>query len=130
VPITFGTETAEDDGFLAAVKPELERLGVVINGGSGSWRIEALPALWRLGDGDTVNEILSLRSADGNIAERWAATLSCHAAVRDGDCLDGEAALALAERALALPVQRCPHGRPILTEIKRSDLLKAVRRTG
>jgi DNA mismatch repair protein MutL len=128
-PITFGTETAEDDGFLAAVKPELERLGVVINGGSGSWRIEALPALWRLGDGDTVNEVLSLRSADGNIAERWAATLACHAAVRDGDYLDGEAALALAERALALPVQRCPHGRPILVEIKRSDLFKAVRRT-
>ncbi|MDR1256207.1 MAG: DNA mismatch repair endonuclease MutL [Spirochaetaceae bacterium] len=129
VPITFVTENGEDDGFLAAVKPELEKLGVVIEGGRGSWRIEALPALWRLEDGATVNELLNLRSADGNIAERWAATLVCHAAVRDGDYLDGEAALALAERALALPVQRCPHGRPILVEIKRSDLLKAVRRT-
>ncbi|MDR0382796.1 MAG: DNA mismatch repair endonuclease MutL, partial [Spirochaetaceae bacterium] len=106
VPVAFLTEGDGDDEFLAAIKPELERVGVVIEGGRGSWRIEALPALWRLGDGETVNEILNLRSADGNVAERWAASLACHAAVRDGDYLDGESALALAESALALPVRR------------------------
>ncbi|MDR2098380.1 MAG: DNA mismatch repair endonuclease MutL [Spirochaetaceae bacterium] len=128
VPITFLTESKDDDDFLASRRPELAELGIVIEGGQGSWRIEALPALWRLSDGETVNEILSLRTAGENIAERWAATLACHSAVRDGDYLDGETALALAERALALPVQRCPHGRPILTEIKQGDLLRAVHR--
>ncbi|MDR0409983.1 MAG: DNA mismatch repair endonuclease MutL [Spirochaetaceae bacterium] len=129
VPITFSTESADDDEFLKLNKTELEKLGIEIEGGQGSWRIEVLPALWRLSDGETVKEILKLRSAGENIAERWAATLACHAAVRDGDNLDDEAALALAERALALPIRRCPHGRPILAEIKQSDILKTVRRT-
>jgi DNA mismatch repair protein MutL len=129
VPITFFTESVGDDDFLASRKQELERLGIEIEGGQGAWRIEALPALWRLGDGETVNEIMKLRAAGENIAERWAAALACHAAVRDGDYLDSETALALAERALALPVQRCPHGRPILTEIRQKDLLKAVQRS-
>jgi DNA mismatch repair protein MutL len=128
VPITFFTESKSDDDFLVSKKRELEKLGIEIDGGQGAWRIETLPALWRLSDGETVNEIMRLRAAGENMAERWAATLACHAAVRDGDYLDAEAALALAERALALPIQRCPHGRPILTEIKQSDLLKAVQR--
>jgi DNA mismatch repair protein MutL len=129
VPITFFTESVGDDDFLASRKQELGRLGIEIEGGQGVWRIEALPALWRLSDGETVNEIMKLRAAGENIAERWANTLACHAAVRDGDYLDGETALALAERALALPIQRCPHGRPILTEIRQRDILKAVQRS-
>ncbi|MDR3357020.1 MAG: DNA mismatch repair endonuclease MutL [Spirochaetaceae bacterium] len=128
VPITFLTESDADDDFLASHRQELAKLGVIIDGGQGSWRIEALPALWRLGDGETVNAILGLRAAGENIAERWAATLACHGAVRDGDYLDSAAALALAEKALALPVRRCPHGRPILTGIKQDELLKAVHR--
>ena len=128
VPITFLTESAADDDFLASHRQELAKLGVIIEGGQGSWRIEALPVLWRMGDGETVDALLDLRSAGENIAERWAATLACHGALRDGDYLDSGAALALAEMALALPIQRCPHGRPILTEIRQNDLLKAVQR--
>jgi DNA mismatch repair protein MutL len=130
VPIAFNTDSAENDGFLASKKAELARLGVIIAGGGGSWRIDALPAEWRLGDGETVEAILELREAGENIAERWAATLACHGCVRDGEILDGRTARDLAAEALKLPVQRCPHGRPILTEITRSDLLKAVKRTG
>ena len=128
VPITFLTESGADDDFLASHREELAKLGVVIEGGQGSWRIEALPALWRLGDNETVDAVLGLRTAGESIAERWVATLACHSAVRDGDYLDSEAALALAEAALALPIQRCPHGRPILTEVRRTDLLKSVHR--
>jgi DNA mismatch repair protein MutL len=82
-----------------------------------------------MGDAETIQEILALRTANENIAERWAATLCCHQAVRDGDYLDDATALALAEQALALPVPRCPHGRPIWTEITRDALHRAVRRT-
>ena len=62
------------------------------------------------------------------MAERWAATLSCRQAVKDGDYLDGAASLALAEAALALPAPRCPHGRPVWKEITREELFRAVRR--
>jgi DNA mismatch repair protein MutL len=133
VPIPFDTESEEDDRFLETKREELARLGVLIErDGSGmrtaTWRIEALPANWRLSDSDTIKEILGLRNAGENMASRWAATLCCHAALRDGDYLDDSSALALAKEALALPDPHCPHGRPVWTEISRDALLKAVRR--
>jgi len=129
VPIVFNTESEQDDDFLAAKKEELETLGIVIEKDGNSWQISSLPAGWSLGDTQTVKELLGLREAGENIAERWAATLSCHQAIRDGDQLDPGAALSLAKEALALPEPRCPHGRPIWTEISREALYKAVRRT-
>jgi DNA mismatch repair protein MutL len=128
VPIPFSAESEEEDRFLESRREELDRLGIVINRDGAGWFIEALPAGWRLGDPETVKEILSLREAGENMAERWAATLCCHSAVRDGDYLDDEAALALAEEALALPDPHCPHGRPVWTEISREALYRAVRR--
>jgi DNA mismatch repair protein MutL len=129
VPVPFSTEDAEGDRFLNRRREDLARLGVVIReDGNGAWYIEALPAGWNLGDAETVEEILKLKTAGENMAERWLATLSCHGAVRDGDYLDDAAALVLAEAALALPTPRCPHGRPVWVEISREDLFRAVRR--
>ena len=128
VAIPFNTESSGDDSFLEEKKEELAKLGIVINRNGDEWIIEALPAGWKLPDRETVAEILNLRNAGENMAERWAATLSCHAAVKDGGFLDEGTALALAEEAFALPVHRCPHGRPIWFELSREDLLKAVKR--
>jgi DNA mismatch repair protein MutL len=129
VPIPFTTESPEDDAFLKTRKADLAGLGIRIEEGEGGgWRIEALPELWRLSDAETVREILGLKTAGEHMAERWAATLSCRRAVKDGDYLDERAALALAEEALKLPVPRCPHGRPIWFEISREDLFRAVKR--
>lgn len=129
VPIPFSTESEEEDRFLESRREELDRLGIVINRDGTDWSIEALPVAWRLGDAETVKEILALREAGENMAERWAATLCCHTAVRDGDYLDDGAALALAEEALSLPDPHCPHGRPVWTEISKEALYRAVRRT-
>jgi DNA mismatch repair protein MutL len=128
VPIPFDTEDEADDRFLEAHRGELDRLGICIRGGGGAWRIEALPALWRAGDRETVKAVLDLKNAGENIAERWAATLACHSALRDGDMLDGESARRFLEEALSLPVQCCPHGRPFVAEIKKEELLRSVRR--
>ncbi|MDR2480097.1 MAG: DNA mismatch repair endonuclease MutL [Treponema sp.] len=129
VPVPFTTESGDDDRFLEAKREDLARLGVVIERDDGIWRIEALPAGWGSGDAETVKAILALRNAGENMAERWAATVCCHAAVRDGGYLDGESAFALAKEALALPDPHCPHGRPIWTSISREALYKAVRRS-
>jgi DNA mismatch repair protein MutL len=129
VPLPFTTENDEEDRFLRSRREELARLGIVLESeGNGNWRIEALPAGWRIGDRETVRQILTLRTAGENLAEHWAATLSCHSAVKDGDYLDDTAALALAEAALSFPDPRCPHGRPLWTEISREELFRAVRR--
>jgi DNA mismatch repair protein MutL len=127
--IPFTTESAEEDHFLSARREELEKLGIVIEQEEGAWRIDALPVNWKLSDGETGEEILKLRTAGENMAEHWAAALACRAAVKDGDYLDDAAALTLAEEALALPVPRCPHGRPLWVEMSREELYKAVRRT-
>jgi DNA mismatch repair protein MutL len=129
VPLPFATESPEEDRFLEAKREELERLGIRIEAAEdGIWHITALPENWRLSDRETLKAIRELREAGENMAERWAATLSCHSAVRDGDYLDDRTALALAEAALALPIPRCPHGRPLWFEISRENLYRAVKR--
>jgi DNA mismatch repair protein MutL len=128
-PIPFTTGSAEEDRFLGAHREELEKMGVEIEREGGAWHINALPVNWKLSDGETVEEILKLRTAGENIAEHWAATLACHGAIRDGDYLDDAAALALVEETLALPGPRCPHGRPLWMEISREELYRAVKRT-
>jgi DNA mismatch repair protein MutL len=129
VAIPFSTESEDEDRFLRDKKEELARLGIVLENEDGAWRIEALPAGWKYGDGETVEEILSLRNSGSGMTETWATSLSCKAAIRDGDYLDDGAARELAVAALTMPGGRCPHGRPIWFEISREDLFRAVRRT-
>ncbi|MCL2764981.1 MAG: DNA mismatch repair endonuclease MutL [Treponema sp.] len=130
VPIPFRTESDEEDSFLEEKREELSRLGIKVERDANlGWRIEALPADWRMGDAATVKEILELKTAGENMAQRWAASCCCHAAIKDGDYPDNETAFNLGKEALLLPEPRCPHGRPIWTEISRDALHKAVRRS-
>jgi len=128
VPVPFSTECDEEDSFLETKSEELSRLGILIKKDGYSWRLEALPADWRMSDSATVKEILELRTAGENMAQRWATTLCCRAALKDGDYPDDETAFALGREALSLEQPRCPHGRPIWTEISKEALYKAVRR--
>ncbi|MDR1836511.1 MAG: DNA mismatch repair endonuclease MutL [Treponema sp.] len=127
-PIPFNTENEEEDEFLKVKREELSRLGVDIEKDEDGWNITALPVDWRMNDAETVKEILELHKAGENMAERWAATVCCRAAIKDGDYPDDDTALALGKEALSLPDPRCPHGRPVWTEISRDALYKAVRR--
>ena len=132
-PILFCAESDDDDAFLETKREEFSRLGLIIERDEGvisekGWRIEALPADWRMSDCETIKEILSLKTAGENIARRWVAAICCRAAIKDGDYPDDETAFALGKEALALREPRCPHGRPIWTEISKEALLKAVRR--
>lgn len=129
IPLPFRADSEEEDAFLEARREELGRLGIEIerDGGAG-WQLTALPESWRGADGETVRDILDLRKAGADLAERFYATSACRAAAKDGDVLDELTAEALATAALALPVPRCPHGRPVWTELSLKDALKAVRR--
>jgi DNA mismatch repair protein MutL len=129
-PIHFFSEDSQDDDFLLKKAREMENFGVIIKeaGAEHSWIIEELPLLWKLSDGETVREILNLKNTGENFTKRWAATIACHAAIKDGDVLSEDSATRLASQAIDLHIHRCPHGRPILTVIRKKDLLKAVRR--
>lgn len=56
------------------------------------------------------------------------ASLSCRAAVMDGDPLDPEAARSLLRQTFRLEHARCPHGRPIWTVLTREELFVQVGR--
>jgi len=127
-PIPFATQSAEEDAFLETKKEELSRLGVDIEKDGGGWSIEALPSGWKTGDAATVKEILELSAAGEDMTKRWAATVCCRAAIKDGDYPDDETAFSLGKEALELPDPRCPHGRPVWTEISKQALFRAVRR--
>ncbi|MDR1429698.1 MAG: DNA mismatch repair endonuclease MutL [Spirochaetaceae bacterium] len=129
VPLALDTGDDEEDSFLERKKDELARLGIVLGKEDGQWSIEALPAAWKADDGETAREILNLKNSGGDLARSWAASLSCHEAIKEGDYLDPLSALELAAAALALPDPRCPHGRPLWVEISKEELLRGVRRT-
>ena len=128
VPLPFTTESPRDDEYLEGKVEELTGLGIDLKRGDGEWLITALPLGWKLSDRETLDEIMNLKTAGENLAEHWAATLSCRNAVKEGDYLDAQTALALAEEAFSLPVHRCPHGRPIWYEISQKELFQAVKR--
>ncbi|MCL1927658.1 MAG: DNA mismatch repair endonuclease MutL [Treponema sp.] len=134
IPIPFSTGNDEEDTFLQTKKDEFTNLGIMLqNEGGGSWLIEALPAGWKTTDSKTVEVILALQNANENLVERWAATLACHTAIKDGNYLDDKSALSLAESVLKLSdkevsLPRCPHGRPLWKTLSRDELFKAVRR--
>ncbi|MCA1950727.1 MAG: DNA mismatch repair endonuclease MutL [Treponema sp.] len=129
IPIVFETDAESTDRFLTAHQKQLAQLGIVLETETaGQWNITALPAGWKKGDQETVQDILALEQAGEAFTDRWLATMACHMAIKDGDYVDDITAQALIDAALDLPVPRCPHGRPIWTVIDREDLLKAVRR--
>lgn len=130
IPIPFDTESEHQDRFLASHQMRLAELGIALEAqGQGRWALTALPVNWKKSDGETIQDILELSEAGEGFAERWLATMACHMAIKDGDYIDKITAQALVEAALALPVPRCPHGRPVWTTISRSELFQAVRRT-
>lgn len=129
IPLTFETESEEQDRFITLHKDPLAELGIVLDGqGQGHWAITALPANWKKDDSETLQDILKLSEAGESFTERWLATMACHMAIKDGDYIDRVTAQALVEAALALPIPRCPHGRPVWTTISRDELFQAVRR--
>ncbi|GHU24075.1 DNA mismatch repair protein MutL [Spirochaetia bacterium] len=128
VALPFETGSAEDDAFLKKHQPDFERLGIVIVPAGGAWRIESLPEQWRKSDHETIQAILDLKNAPENMAERWAATLACHRAVKDGDRIGEGFALSLAKSVLSMPDPRCPHGRPLWFELTKDALCKLVQR--
>ena len=132
VPVLFTSSSYAEEQFLKTNREKFTRLGIVLeNEGNGAWRIEALSSAWK--NLDPVEEILALQTAGKDFHEQITARLACRTAVKDGDYLDDETALSLAEAALSLAdnkgqLPRCPHGRPLWTKLTKEDLFKAVQR--
>ena len=130
IPQTF---TADPEGaeLIEGNMPLMERMGFSLEPfGDCAFALRGVPAdIDAAGAPALLEELVeklregaSLSAAD--VWDRLAATVACKAAVKAHMDTQSEELIALAERVLAGEVTHCPHGRPVMTVITRSELDK------
>ncbi|MGM0432169.1 MAG: DNA mismatch repair endonuclease MutL [Spirochaetota bacterium] len=131
VPLEFEIPREVDD-FLREHRDVYLEAGITIipsEQAELTWQLTAVPQYARSIEDEIVTFIREHAGADEEIAKELFASIACRAAVKDGDMLDSVTAREIADKALNLPVPRCPHGRPIWKEVTRDELFAAVQRT-
>ncbi len=107
--------------------------------GPDRFRVGSVPSFrGRRARAEGVRELLDELAAGArptlpdDLADRTAATIACHAAVRAGDAVTREEISDLLRALDTLPERpkTCPHGRPIFVRIARSQLDRWFLRTG
>ena len=130
IPQTFTTDP-EGAELIEGNMPLMERMGFSLEPfGDCAFALRGVPAdIDAAGAPALLEELVeklregaSLSAAD--VWERLAATVACKAAVKAHMDTQSEELIALAERVLAGEVTHCPHGRPVMTVITRSELDK------
>lgn len=128
VPELFDV-TEDQDRAIEDHRDEYRILGVELERrGKLRWALVALPTSWKDAAEAVIETITELGGLQDALDRQFIAELACKAAVKAGDYLDGLSAHALAERLLALPEPRCPHGRPLWIEMDREQLDRLIGR--
>jgi DNA mismatch repair protein MutL len=132
--VELGLEQADalsvHQGRLAALGFEAEAFG------GRSWSVAAVPALLtRAAPGplfaDLAEQLVHVGSGDAaeDALNDVLATMACHAAVRAHDPLSHDELRALLVQLDEIDINvRCPHGRPVVTEITLAELERRVER--
>ena len=121
---------AEADRLLEMGSALLERFGIrVERAEDGSAEIAALPEdLLALEEQELLEALLLERKSLDELADGIYSLAACRLAVKEGQELDVLTARELVRRAFGLDNARCPHGRPIWTELTRELLERGVGR--
>ncbi len=128
VPRAFEASEDEEEA-LAAGRERYEALGISARRVSeGRWEITRLPEACLSHEESVVEFLLGLRGTVGDLERELFATVSCRAALKEGDPLDALGARELIAGVFGLEDARCPHGRPIWFELSRADLYRLVGR--
>lgn len=128
VPVVYDPESDDEDAYITAHAGALAAAGYRLNREGRSWLLEAAPAMLPESMTGSIFQLLRKMPDPAELLRETAAQSACKAAIKDGDALDDTGAVALIKAALALPEQRCPHGRPIWLRLDREYLFRAVRR--
>lgn len=95
---------------------------------SGEYELTALPQTVAGMERVVIDFIRTNTKPVADLEKELYASLSCRAAVMDGDPLDPGAARDLLRKTFALEHARCPHGRPLWTVLSRRELFEKVGR--
>jgi len=128
VPVVYDAESDDEDAYITAHAGSLAAAGYRLVREGRSWLLEAAPAMLPESMTGSIFQLLRSMPDPAELLRETAAQSACKAAIKDGDALDETGAIALIKAALALPEQRCPHGRPIWLRLGREYLFRAVRR--
>ncbi len=130
VPIEF--DVTEDVGrHISTHLESYQALGIRLEPVSENlrnWELIALPNYARSIEQDIITFIQEEVGSPEEITRSLFATISCRAAIKEGDVIDDQTANELISKVLELELPRCPHGRPVWKEITREELYRAVRR--
>ena len=92
-------------------------------------RLTALPESCAHLEKELIGLLETFQDSPGTLMETLFATLSCKAAVKEGEYLPPETAKKLVSETFQLDKQRCPHGRPVWFSISEKMLYQAVGRS-
>jgi len=121
--VPYVLEAHENDRVLEESRDKLAFVGYRIERDGETWIVEAVPSIAASQSLEALTEWLSEPiPAQTSPLDAIAASLSCKAAIKDGDILDQHSAEKLISEALALPEPRCPHGRPVFISLSKERL--------
>jgi DNA mismatch repair protein MutL len=130
--LLFPRRFTPEDEVLPLLESQWERystLGIGLHPvGQGEFELTSLPQTVAGLEKTVIDFVRTNTKPVTDLEKDLYASLSCRAAVMDGDPLDPEAARSLLRKAFALEHARCPHGRPIWTILSRRELFEKVGR--
>lgn len=121
--VPYILEPHENNRYLEQSRDNLAFVGYHIEREGDSWIVNAVPSIAASQSLEALAEWLSEPlPTQSTPLDAIAASLSCKAAIKDGDILDQYSAEKLIAEALTLPEPRCPHGRPVFISFSKEKL--------
>ena len=128
VPLAFETDSDTGD-FLRSSLDTYRRLGIGVHEeGKNHWQLTEVPEAAGISGEVIIDFLTSAHGDEQHLRKELFARVACHSSIQDGERLDNASAVDLIKKALALPVPRCPHGRPVWHTISRDRLFSLVGR--
>ena len=110
--------------------PQYEDIGIVIKKDeSGQLYIDAMPSSFFELKNDVLNLLVTQTGDIENIKTELYARAACKKAFKAGDAIDYDKAIDLIKKVFAMPMPRCPHGRPLYYQLTKDKLYQLLERT-
>ena len=115
------------------IEKQLEQyaqIGIIIKKDeTGQLYIDAMPSSFFELKNDVLNLLVTQTGDFENIKTELYARAACKKAFKAGDAIDYDKAIDLIKKVFAMPMPRCPHGRPLYYQLTKEKLYQLLERT-